>query len=122
MRERDSKNPKSPTGDIEAVSETVEVLGRCRHNELPLQTNRSREADESVRLKYRYLDLRDPEVKSSIILRCQVMAALRKAMLDHGFLEITTPILTASSPRGARGYLAPSHRHPGKFYALPQAP
>ena len=122
VRERDSKNPKLPTGDIEVVPEAVEVLGRCRHNELPFQINRSREADESARLKYRYLDLRNPEVKNNIILRCQVVAALRKAMLDHGFLEITTPILTASSPEGARDYLVPSRKHPGKFYALPQAP
>ncbi len=114
--------PKLPTGDIEVVPEAVEVLGRCRHNELPFQINRSREADESARLKYRYLDLRNPEVKNNIILRCQVVAALRKAMLDHGFLEITTPILTASSPEGARDYLVPSRKHPGKFYALPQAP
>ena len=122
VRERDSKNPKLPTGDIEVVPEAVEVLGRCRHNELPFQINRSREADESARLKYRYLDLRNPEVKNNIILRCQVVAALRKATLDHGFLEITTPILTASSPEGARDYLVPSRKHPGKFYALPQAP
>ena len=92
VRERDSKNPKLPTGDIEVVPQAVEVLGRCRHNELPFQVNRSREADESARLKYRYLDLRNPAVKNNIILRCQVVAALRKAMIDHGFLEITTPI------------------------------
>ena len=122
VRERDSKNPKLPTGDIEVVPEAVEVLGRCRHNELPFQINRSREADESARLKYRYLDLRNPEVKNNIILRCQVVAALRKSMTEHGFLEITTPILTASSPEGARDYLVPARNHPGKFYALPQAP
>ena len=122
VRERDSKNPKLPTGDIEVVPQAVEVLGRCRHNELPFQVNRSREADESARLKYRYLDLRNPAVKNNIILRCQVVAALRKAMIDHGFLEITTPILTASSPEGARDYLVPARKHPGKFYALPQAP
>ena len=122
VRERDSKNPKLPTGDIEVVPTRLEVLGRCRHNELPFQINRSRQADESVRLKHRYLDLRNPEVKSNIILRCNVVAALRKAMLEHGFLEITTPILTASSPEGARDYLVPSRKHPGKFYALPQAP
>ena len=122
VRERDSKNPKLPTGDIEVVPTSIEVLGRCRHNELPFQINRSREADESARLKYRYLDLRNPAVKNNIILRCQVVAALRKAMIDHGFLEITTPILTASSPEGARDYLVPSRKHPGKFYALPQAP
>ena len=122
VRERDSKNPKLPTGDIEVVPEKIEVLGRCRHNELPFQINRSREADESARLKYRYLDLRNPEVKNNIVLRCNVVAALRQAMTAHGFMEITTPILTASSPEGARDYLVPSRKHPGKFYALPQAP
>ncbi len=122
VRERDSKNPKLPTGDIEVVPTAIEVLGRCRHNELPFQINRSREADESQRLKFRYLDLRNPEVKKNIILRCNVVAALRSAMQDEGFMEITTPILTASSPEGARDYLVPSRKHPGKFYALPQAP
>ena len=122
VRERDSKNPNMPTGDIEIVPSKIEVLGRCTHNELPFPINRSREADESTRLKYRYLDLRNPEVKSNIILRCQVVAALRAAMQAEGFLEITTPILTASSPEGARDYLVPSRKHPGKFYALPQAP
>ncbi|NBI08709.1 aspartate--tRNA ligase [Colidextribacter sp. OB.20] len=122
VRERDSKNPKLPTGDIEVVPARIEVLGRCRHNELPFPINRSREADESARLKYRYLDLRNLEVKDNIVLRSQVVSALRSAMTDHGFLEITTPILTASSPEGARDYLVPSRKHPGKFYALPQAP
>ncbi|MBD5117890.1 MAG: aspartate--tRNA ligase [Clostridiales bacterium] len=122
VRERDSKNPKLPTGDIEVVPSKIEVLGRCRHNELPFPINRSREADEATRLKYRYLDLRNPEVKSNIILRSNVVAALRAAMIGEGFLEITTPILTASSPEGARDYLVPSRKHPGKFYALPQAP
>ena len=122
VRERDSKNPKLPTGDIEVVPSKIEVLGRCRHNELPFPINRSREADETQRLKYRYLDLRNPEVKNNIILRCNVVAALRAAMIGEGFLEITTPILTASSPEGARDYLVPSRKHPGKFYALPQAP
>ncbi|MBR1690890.1 MAG: aspartate--tRNA ligase [Oscillibacter sp.] len=122
VRERDSKNPKLLTGDIEVVPEAVEVLGRCRYNELPFPINRSRQADEAQRLKYRYLDLRNPEVKKNIVLRCNVVAALRRAMTDHGFLEITTPILTASSPEGARDYLVPARNHPGKFYALPQAP
>ena len=122
VRERASKNPKQPTGDIELVPTKIEVLGRCRYNELPFEINRSRDADEALRLKYRYLDLRNPAVKQNIILRCQVVAALRAAMTEHGFLEITTPILTASSPEGARDYLVPARKHPGKFYALPQAP
>ena len=122
VRERASKNPKLPTGDIEVVPETIEVLGRCRHNELPFPISRSREADESTRLKYRYLDLRNSAVRDNIVLRSQVVAALRAAMQEEGFLEITTPILTASSPEGARDYLVPSRKHPGKFYALPQAP
>ena len=122
VRERASKNPNIPTGDIEVVPEKITVLGRCRYNELPFEINRSREADEAQRLKYRYLDLRNPAVKQNIILRCQVIAAIRKAMLEHDFMEITTPILTASSPEGARDYLVPARKHPGKFYALPQAP
>ena len=122
VRERDSKTDKMATGDIEIVPAKVEVLGRCQHSELPFQINRSREADEAQRLKYRYLDLRNPAVKKNIILRCNVVAALRKSMTEHGFLEITTPILTASSPEGARDYLVPARNHPGKFYALPQAP
>ena len=121
VRERDSKTGKMATGDIEIVPAKVEVLGRCQHSELPFQINRSREADEAQRLKYRYLDLRNPAVKKNIILRCNVVAALRKSMTEHGFLEITTPILTASSPEGARDYLVPARKHPGKFYALPQA-
>ena len=122
VRERASKNPKQATGDIEVVPEKIEILGKCRYNEPPFEINRSREADESARLKYRYLDLRNPAVKQNIILRCNVVAALRQAMTEHGFLEITTPILTASSPEGARDYLVPARKHPGKFYALPQAP
>ena len=122
VRERSSKNPNLSTGEIEVVPEKIQILGRCRYNELPFQINRSREADETLRLKYRYLDLRNPAVKKNIILRCNVVSALRSAMTDHGFLEITTPILTASSPEGARDYLVPARQHPGKFYALPQAP
>jgi len=122
VRERESKNPNLPTGDIEVVPTEIKVLGKCRHNELPFPISRSREADELTRLRYRYLDLRNPEVRDNIVLRCNVVAALRKAMLDEGFLEITTPILTASSPEGARDYLVPARKHPGKFYALPQAP
>ena len=122
VRERASKNPKQATGDVEVVPEKIEILGRCRYNELPFEINRSREADETARLKYRYLDLRNPAVKNNIILRCNVVSALRQGMTNEGFLEITTPILTASSPEGARDYLVPARKHPGKFYALPQAP
>ena len=102
VRERESKNPKQATGDIEVVPAEIKVLGRCRYNELPFEINHSREADESQRLKYRYLDLRNPAVKNNILLRCNVVSALRQAMTEHGFLEITPPILTASSPEGAR--------------------
>ena len=122
VRERESKNPKQATGDIEVVPEKIEILGKCIHNQLPFEINKSKDADENVRLKYRYLDLRNPAVKSNIILRCQVVAELRRLMTEQGFLEITTPILTASSPEGARDYLVPARNHPGKFYALPQAP
>ena len=122
VRERESKNPKQATGDIEVVPERIEILGKCVHNQLPFEINKSKDADENVRLKYRYLDLRNPAVKSNIILRCQVVAELRRLMTEQGFLEITTPILTASSPEGARDYLVPARNHPGKFYALPQAP
>lgn len=122
VRERESKNPKLPTGEIEVVPEKIEVLGKCVHNQLPFEINKSRDADENTRLKYRFLDLRNPAVKSNIVLRCQVVAELRRLMTEKGFLEITTPILTASSPEGARDYLVPARNHPGKFYALPQAP
>ena len=122
VRERDSKNPKLPTGEIEIVPTRIEVLGKCRHNELPFEINRSREAAEDTRLKYRYLDLRNPAVKKNIIPRCEVVAELRRRMTELGFLEMTTPILTASSPEGARDYLVPARKHPGRFYALPQAP
>jgi len=122
VRERESKNLKLATGEIEVVPEKIEVLGKCRHNQLPFEINKSKEADENTRLKYRYLDLRNPAVKSNIILRCQVVADIRRRMTEKGFLEITTPILTASSPEGARDYLVPARNHPGKFYALPQAP
>ena len=122
VRERESKNPKLPTGEIEVVPEKIEVLGKCFHNQLPFEINKSRDADENTRLKYRFLDLRNPAVKSNIVLRCQVVAELRRLMTEKGFLEITTPILTSSSPEGARDYLVPARNHPGKFYALPQAP
>ncbi len=122
VRERSSKNNKIATGEIEVVPTKVTVLGKCQHNELPFQINHSREADENARLKYRYLDLRNPEVKDKIVLRSKIVAELRAAMNAHDFMEITTPILTCSSPEGARDYLVPARNHPGKFYALPQAP
>ena len=122
VRERSSKNPQLATGEIEVVPSSIEILGKNIHAELPFEINRSKEADENTRLKYRYLDLRNPEVKSKIILRSKIVAELRSAMIAHDFLEITTPILTCSSPEGARDYLVPARNHPGKFYALPQAP
>lgn len=122
VRERSNKNPNLPTGDIEVVPDKISVLGNCRYNALPFEINRSKEADENLRLKYRYLDLRNPQVKDKIVLRSKIVAELRQRMTDLGFLEITTPILTCSSPEGARDYIVPSRVHPGKFYALPQAP
>ncbi|MCR5032778.1 MAG: aspartate--tRNA ligase [Lachnospiraceae bacterium] len=122
VRERSSKNANLPTGDIEVVPEKIEILGKCTHNALPFEINQSKEADEDTRLKYRYLDLRNPLVKQRMVLRSHVVADLRKAMTDLDFLEMTTPILTCSSPEGARDYLVPARKHPGKFYALPQAP
>ncbi|MBR6365196.1 MAG: aspartate--tRNA ligase [Lachnospiraceae bacterium] len=122
VRERSNKNPSIPTGDIEVVPTSIEVLGKCIYNELPFQINYSRDADENARLKYRFLDLRNPAVKQNIILRSKVVADLRAGMMAHDFMEITTPILTCSSPEGARDYLVPARNHPGKFYALPQAP
>ena len=122
VRERSSKNNNIATGEIEVVPSDITLLGRCKYNELPFEINHSKDADENARLKYRYLDLRNPAVKDKIILRCNVVSELRKSMAEQGFLEITTPILTCSSPEGARDYLVPARNHPGKFYALPQAP
>ncbi len=122
VRERSSKNDELATGDIEVVPEKIEVLGKCSYNALPFEINQSKQADENARLKYRYLDLRNPEVKKNIVLRSKIVSELRNKMTELGFLEITTPILTCSSPEGARDYLVPARNHPGKFYALPQAP
>ena len=122
VRERSSKNADLPTGEIEVVPDKIEILGKCRYNALPFEINQSKEADENARLKYRYLDLRNPAVKGNIILRSKIVAELRNKMNSLGFMEITTPILTCSSPEGARDYLVPARNHPGKFYALPQAP
>ena len=122
VRERSSKNANLPTGDIEVVPDKIEVLGKCIYNALPFEINQSRDADENARLKYRYLDLRNPNMKKNIVMRSQIVAELRQRMYALNFMEITTPILTCSSPEGARDYLVPARNHPGKFYALPQAP
>jgi aspartyl-tRNA synthetase len=122
VRERSNKNTELPTGEVEVVPEQIEILGKCIYNALPFEINQSKEADENTRLKYRYLDLRNPAVKSKIVLRSKIVAELRQKMNELGFMEITTPILTCSSPEGARDYLVPARNHPGKFYALPQAP
>lgn len=122
VRERSNKNAEIPTGEVEVVPQRIEVLGKCIYNALPFEINQSREADENTRLKYRYLDLRNPQVKNKIVLRSKIVAELRRKMNEMDFLEITTPILTCSSPEGARDYLVPARNHPGKFYALPQAP
>lgn len=113
-------NPLMKTGQIEVV--LTEFTIQSKADLLPLQVNSNAEFPEETRLKYRFLDLRREKMHENIILRCQVIAALRKKMIDQGFLEIQTPILTASSPEGARDYLVPSRLHPGRFYALPQAP
>ena len=122
VRERSSKNANLPTGDIEVAPDKIEVLGKCIYNALPFEINQSRDADENARLKYRYLDLRNPNMKKNIVMRSQIVAELRQRMYALNFMEITTPILTCSSPEGARDYLVPARNHPGKFYALPQAP
>lgn len=122
VRERASKNPKQVTGDIEVVPVKVEVLGRCGYTELPFQINRSREADETARLKYRYLDLRNPAVKKNIVLRCNVVSALRQSMTEHGFLEITTPILTASSRRAPGTIWFPPESIPENFMPCRRPP
>ena len=121
VRERSSKNKDLATGEIEVVPEKIEILGKCIYNALPFEINQSKDADENTRLKYRYLDLRNPAVKGNIVLRSKIVAELRQKN-SLNFMEITTPILTCSSPEGARDYLVPARNHPGKFYALPQAP
>ena len=93
VRERSSKNPNMPTGEIEVVCEKMEVLGKCIYSELPFEVNRSKEAGEDLRLKYRYLDLRNPQVKDKLVLRSNIIFELRKSMIEHGFMEIQTPIL-----------------------------
>ena len=118
---RSAPNPDMPTGMIEILPSKIEVLGRC-YEQLPFEVATSTQSREDTRLKYRFLDLRNPEVRDKIVFRAKVVAWLRCKMTELGFLEITTPILTASSPEGARDFIVPSRLHPGKFYALPQAP
>lgn len=120
-RDEETYNPKIPTGTIELEAHTIDVLGKV-YQQLPFEIMTSRETREDVRLKYRYLDLRNAKVKDNIIFRSQVIAFLRQKMTEMGFLEIQTPILCASSPEGARDYIVPSRKYKGKFYALPQAP
>ncbi len=119
---RSAPNEKLPTGLIEILPERVEVLGRRLANALPFEISHSTEAGEDARLRYRFLDLRNPAVRDKIVLRSKIVADLRRLMTEEGFLEITTPILTSSSPEGARDYIVPSRIYPGQFYALPQAP
>ena len=120
-RDEDDYNDHISTGTIELLVKDLEVLGKA-NNVLPFEVMTSHEVGEDVRLKYRYLDLRNPKVKNNIIFRSQVIDFLRSLMKKEGFLEIQTPILTASSPEGARDFIVPSRKFHGKFYALPQAP
>ncbi|MBQ8947678.1 MAG: aspartate--tRNA ligase [Lachnospiraceae bacterium] len=120
-RDEETYNPRIPTGTIEMEAKTIDVLGKV-YKQLPFEIQTSKETREDVRLKYRYLDLRNPKVKDNILFRSQVIAFLREKMTEMGFVEIQTPILCASSPEGARDYIVPSRRFKGKFYALPQAP
>lgn len=119
--ERSSKNPKMPTGDIEVVADSIEILGSCNKT-LPFEISDATNTKEELRLKYRYLDLRNPESHANIVTRSRLMQYIRNYMHNHEFLEVQTPILTSSSPEGARDFLVPSRLNPGKFYALPQAP
>lgn len=120
-RDEETVNPKLDTGYVEVHAETIEILGVCR-SMLPFEISESTSTREEIRLKYRFLDLRNPELHKNIVLRSQVISFMRSEMEKLGFLEIQTPILTCSSPEGARDYLVPSRKHKGRFYALPQAP
>ncbi len=121
LRDEDTINPKINTGTVEVKVTDLTVLGTALSN-LPFEIDSSKDTKEEVRLKYRYLDLRNPKVHDKIVLRSQIISFLRQKMTEMDFLEIQTPILSASSPEGARDYLIPSRKHAGKFYALPQAP
>ena len=120
-RDEETYNPKIPTGTIELEAKSVDILGKV-YKQLPFEIMTSKETREDVRLKYRYLDLRNAKVKDNMIFRSKVISYLREKMVEMGFLEIQTPILCASSPEGARDYIVPSRKFKGKFYALPQAP
>lgn len=120
-RDDDTINPKIATGYVEVHTDDIKVLGKCK-NELPFEVATSKNTNEDVRLRYRFLDLRNPKVHNNMLLRSQVVSFMRNKMNELGFTEINTPILSASSPEGARDYLIPSRKHKGKFYALPQAP
>ncbi len=120
-RGEDTINPKIATGYVEVHTEDIKVLGKCK-NELPFEVATSKNTNEDVRLRYRFLDLRNPKVHNNILLRSKVVSFMRNKMNELGFTEINTPILSTSSPEGARDYLIPSRKHKGKFYALPQAP
>ena len=123
IRKRDEEtiNPKISTGTIELVCDELTILGKCK-NELPFEVLTSHSVKEELRLKYRFLDLRNQRIHKNIVLRSEVISFMREKMIEMGFLEIQTPILSASSPEGARDYLIPSRKHQGRFYALPQAP
>ncbi|HCJ08091.1 MAG TPA: Asp-tRNA(Asn)/Glu-tRNA(Gln) amidotransferase GatCAB subunit C, partial [Lachnospiraceae bacterium] len=120
-RDEETYNPKIPTGTVELEAQKVEMLGKV-YRQLPFEIMTSKETREDVRLKYRYLDMRNTKVKNNMIFRSKVISFLRQKMTDMGFLEMQTPILCASSPEGARDYIVPSRKFKGKFYALPQAP
>lgn len=121
LRDEETVNPKIDTGTVEIAADSLTILGKSR-NVLPFEPANSTETKEEVRLKYRYLDLRNKKVHDNIVLRSQIISFLRQRMTELGFLEMQTPILTVSSPEGARDYLIPSRKHQGRFYALPQAP
>ena len=121
IRDEETINKNIPTGEIEVVAEKIEILGKRLKN-LPFEINSDKAVGEDLRLKYRFLDLRNEKLKNNILLRAKVLQFLRNQMIEKGFTEVQTPILTSSSPEGARDYLVPSRVHPGKFYALPQAP
>ena len=120
-RDEDTINPKIATGYVEVHTDDITVLGKCK-NELPFEVATSKNTNEDVRLRYRFLDLRNPKVHNNILLRSKVVSFMRSKMNEMGFVEINTPILSNSTPEGARDYLVPSRKHKGKFYALPQAP